>query len=340
MSPLLEELESLPPLRILQLIFTGFALFLLVFLALLLFLPPDIYGTPAVVVDNATASGPPIVVTHSFLFKNHTETVTVAVNRSVYEASKRTHRNLLLFGEQKLAGTRYYGAMIADPSQEQIVTDLISEFRRIRAERNLTDDEYLELIAAGIQSITYKDGGNAPPKYPAELLVGRMGDCDDKSVLISGLLAREGYAVALFKFGPEGHMSMGVGSDAFLYKSTGYTYLEGMSPAYVGFPTAHLLMSMDSDPLVIPVGNGTKVYHSGNETQYIAAMSNCAKERAAALSVRMEQYPVPERNSTEYRALATERDRYTMIRDYINGHPYDRPGTYAYLQREMAGESG
>ncbi|MCK9580004.1 MAG: hypothetical protein M0Q92_06080 [Methanoregula sp.] len=332
--------EFPPPLRILQLIFTGLAIFLFLFLVIVLAMPQEFFGIPAVAMDNSSSDGPPFVVTRSFLFGKQSETVTVAVDRSVYEASKDTHRNIILLGDQKVAGAQYYSAMIYDPSQEQIYTDLISGFRRIRAERNLTDDEYLELIAACIQSIPYKGGGNAPPKYPAELLVEGMGDCDDKSILISGLLAREGYTVVLLKFGPEGHMSMGVGSDAFPYKTTGYTYLEGMTPAYVGSPTAHLMISLNSDPLVIPVGDGTKIYHSGNETQYLIAMSNLAKERAAALSHRLDPYPASEQNNTEYQALAAERDRYTAIRAYILGHPYDRMGVYKYVQQEMAEKGG
>jgi len=324
--------EFPPPFRILQLIFTGFALFLVVFLVLLLALPQEFYGIPEVAMDNTAAGGPPIIFTRSFPFENHTETITVAVNGSVYEASKRTHRNILLFGDQKRAGSRYYGAMINDPSQEQIYDDLIGQFRQIRAERNLTDDEYLELIAASIQSIPYKDGGSAPPKYPAELLVEGIGDCDDKSILISGLLAREGYKVALLKFGKEGHMSMGIGSDTFLYKSIGYTYLEGMTPAYVGFPTAHLLVSLDSEPLVIPVGNGTKRYQSGSETSYIHTISVFTKPKTAELSARLGQFPPSEHNSTEYLAVLHERDRYSAIRGYIMSHPYDRPGVYQYLK--------
>jgi hypothetical protein len=329
--------EFPPPLRILQLIFTGFALFLVVFLVLLLVLPQEFYGIPAVAMDTTAAGGPPIVVVRSFAFENRTETVMVAVNRSVYEASKRTHRNVLLFGDQKQAGARYYGAMIHDPSQEQIYADLIGQYRQIRAERNLTEDEYLELIATSIQSIPYKDGGNKPPKYPAELLAEEFGDCDDKSILIAGLLAREGYKVALLKFGPEGHMSMGVGSDAFLYKSTGYTYLEGMTPAYVGFPTTHLMVPLNSDPLVIPVGTGTKQYHSGSETSYIYNVSVVTKEKSAELSARLGQFPQSEYNSTEYLAVQSERDRYAGIRWYILSHPNDRPGVYQYLKREMAG---
>jgi len=331
----LDEFETLSPVRILQLVFLGFSLFLAVFLILLIFLPPDVFPAPAVVPDNSAGSAGTIPVTRTFSFLNQTETVSVAVDRSVYLGSKKTHRDLFLFGDQRRAGARYYGAMINDPTQEQIYTDLIAEFRKIRAERNLTDDEYLELIASCIQAIPYKDGGNLPPKYPAELLVDGMGDCDDKSILISGLLAREGYTVVLFKFGPEGHMAMGIGSDAFPYKATGYTFLEGMTPAYVGAPTIHLNIPLNSDPLVIPVQNGTKVYRSGSETQYITRAEADAKVKAEELTQRLEGFAPNDRNSTEYRELERERDRYVAARLYILSHPYDRPGTYEYVQWKL-----
>lgn len=331
----LDDFETLTPVRILQLIFLGFSLFLAFFLVLLIALPPDLFPAPAVVPDNSAGSAGTIPVTRTFSFLNQTGTMTVTVDRAVYLGSKKAHRDLFLFGDQRRAGTRYYGAMINDPTQEQIYTDLITEFRKIRTARNLTDDEYLELIASCIQAIPYKDGGNLPPKYPAELLVDGMGDCDDKSILIAGLLAREGYTVVLFKFGPEGHMAMGVGSDAFLYKTTGYTFLEGMTPAFVGAPTIHLNIPLESDPLVIPVQNGTKVYRSGNETQFITRAGTEAEMKAEELTKRLEGFAPEDRNSTEYRALEREHDRYTAVRLYIMSHPYDRPGTYEYVKRTM-----
>jgi hypothetical protein len=329
----MEELP--PPLRVLQLILAGFIIFLVLFGLLLVAMPQQFYSIPGVVVDNTSAGDPPVVVTRSFPFANTTETLTVAVNASVLAASEKSFRSTVLFGDQRAAGARYYQAIINDPSQEQIYRDLLSQFRKIRSDRNLTDDEELELIATAVQSIPYKDGGSTPPKYPAELLAGNMGDCDDKSVLIAGLLAREGYSVVLFKFGPETHMAMGIGSDAFFYKSTGYTYLEGMTPAYPGSPTAHLNIPLRSDPLVIPVSNGTRLYHSGNETSAIRNASLLAEQKTAELSARLAQFPQSGHDSPEYRSLLSDRDRYTEIRSYILSHPYDRPGTYAYLRREM-----
>jgi hypothetical protein len=329
----MEDIRSIPLLRLLQLIFAGFSLFLLVFLILLLALPQFFSGVPAVAMDNSSAGAPPIVVTRSFNAGNGTETITVAVNGSVYAASKKTFRTTLLFGDQRVSAPRYYGAMIYDPSQEGIYRDLIARFREIRAARNLSDDEYLELIASYAQSITYKDGGETPPKYPAELLAENAGDCDDKSILIAGLLAREGYSVALLKFGPERHMTVGIGSDAFPYRSTGYTYLEGMTPAYTGVKTAHLLIPLTSDPFVIPIRSGTKIYHSGNETRAIMAAFEEAKRREAALADQLAAAPGPDTNMTNV-AFREDQARYRMIQRYILSHPYDRPGTYAYVMRE------
>lgn len=332
--------EFPPPLRILQLILAGFCIFLVLFGIIVLALPQQFFCVPQVVIGDASAGSPPFIVSRSFSFMNGTETVTIAINGSVYAASKKTFRSTLLLGDQKTSGSRYYRAMINDPSQDRIYQDLLGQFRMIRAAHNLTDDEYLELISTYAQSIPYKDGGSSPPKYPAELLVENMGDCDDKSILIAGLLAREGYTVALLKFGPEQHMAMGIGSDAFPYRATGYTYLEGMTPAFTGSPTYHLTIPLSSDPLVLPISSGTKVYHSGNETHYISDTSALADQRVKEFSARLDTFPLSERDGTEYLAVLRGRDRYAAIRSYILSHPYDRPGVYAYLQREMAGEPG
>lgn len=331
-------MEEFPePARVLQLILIGFCLFLLVFGGIMLLFSNAVFNVPRVVVDDSFPTAPPFTVTRSFGFHNSSATVSIAVNGSVYMASKKTYRSIILVGDQKTLGTRYYLAMIHDPTQDAIFEDLLGQFRHVRAAQNLTDDEYLEMMAAYVQTIPYKDGGNSPPKYPAELLAENMGDCDDKAILLSGLLAREGYSVALFKFGPESHMAMGIGSDAFPYKSTGYTYLEAMTPAYVGIPSFSLITKkpLNSDPFVIPVSNGTKIYHSGNQVRYIDATSGMAMQKATEFSSRLDAFPPAEKNSTEHNAILAQRDRYAGIRTYIMNHPLDRPGVYSYLQREM-----
>ncbi len=332
-------MEEFPPLaRMLQLILVGICLFLLVFGIFILAFSDILFDVPHVVLDDSAPAAPPANITRSFNFHNSSASVSIAVNRSVYEASKKTYRGIILVGDPKGYGTRYYQAIINDPTQDAIYEDLLEQFRTIRDKRNLTDDEYLEMMTAYIQTIPYKDGGISPPRYPAELLVENMGDCDDKAILLSGLLAREGYSVALLKFGPESHMAMGVGSDAFPYKSTGYTYLEAMTPAYVGIPSFSIMTKkpLNSEPLVIPVSTGTKIYRVGSQTSYIHNMSVLTEQKAAELTLRLDAFPVAERNGTEYLAVLGERDRSAAIHTYIMNHPLDRPGVIAYLKKEMA----
>ena len=325
-------MEEFPPLaRMLQLILAGFCLFLVIFGIFILAFSNILFDVPRVVPDNSAPAGPPVTISRSFSFHNSSASVSIAVNASIYAASKKTYRGIILVGDPKGYGTRYYQAIINDPTQEQIYEDLLNQFRKIRVDRNLNDDEYLEMMTAYVQTIPYKDGGMAPAKYPAELLAENMGDCDDKAILLSGLLAREGYSVALLKFGPESHMAMGVGSDAFPYKSTGYTYLEAMTPAYVGIPSFSIMTRkpLNSEPLVIPISNGTRVYRSGNETGFINSVSGETNQKAGELSARLETIPPAGKNSTEYHATLNERDRYAAIHAYIMTHPLDRPGVYA-----------
>lgn len=332
-------IEEFPgPARLLQLILIGICLFLLVFGIGILAFSNILFDVPRVALDTSAPAPPPFMVTRSFSYHNSSASVTIPVNGSVYAASKKTYRGIILIGDPKGYGTRYYGAIINDPTQDAIYADLLEQFRKIRAERNLTDDEYLEMMTAYVQTIPYKDGGNSPPKYPAELLVEGMGDCDDKAMLLSGLLAREGYSVVLFKFGPESHMAMGIWTDTFPYKSTGYLYIEPMAPAYAGIPSFTIMTKkpLNSEPLVIPVSSGTKGYRHGNETAYISNMTRLAEERTGELSAQLETFPVEQRNSTEYRAALRERDRYSRIHAYIMDHPLDRPGVYRYLNQEMA----
>lgn len=329
--------ESFTPIHALQGILIGIVLFLTVFGIFAVGFPDVISRIPHVAIDNSIPAGPPIPVNRSFTFQNNSLSITIAVNASVYAASKKSPRATFLIGDQKTTFTRYYRAMIDDPTQEPIYTDLLGRFRQIRSERNLSDDEYLELIAAYVQTIPYWHGGNTPPRYPAELLVENVGDCDDKSILLAGLLARENYSVVLFRFGPEKHMAVGVKSDAFPYKSTGFTFLEAMAPAYVGVPSSFITENwlLYSDPLVLPVSTGTRVYRSGEMTAAIDNMSRLAEGKAEELSLRLEEASPGEVNGTEYALVLAQRDRYAAIHRYILDHPLDRQGAYDYLKREM-----
>ena len=101
----------------------------------------------------------------------------------------------------------------------------------------LDDDEYLELMAVAVQSLPYDtDGTLTAPKFPIETYVDGRGDCDDKSLLLAALLAREGYSVALFYFKPEAHMALGVKGYQCDYKDTATVTLRPRTSPWWGSP--------------------------------------------------------------------------------------------------------
>jgi hypothetical protein len=145
-------------------------------------------------------------------------------------------------------------------------------------------------MAAYTQSLTYETTPDNPAKYPVETVVDGAGDCDDKSLLLAGLLSREGYRVALLAFSPESHMALGVGSADSLYKDTGYAFLETTNLSYVGVPPDELAggVVLTSEPLIIPVGNGTTLYTSGAETSYINDMSTISEQKVQGMDTQVK----------------------------------------------------
>ena len=277
------------------------------------------------------------MVTHTFPFEDTNVTITVPVNYSVYAGAQRADKRTFIAGNATESESDFYRSMINDPSQEQLYLHLLSRFREIKAARNLSDDEYFELMAVYTQSLPFEIS-DAPAKFPVETVMEQTGDCDDKALLLAGLLSREGYPVVLFLFGPEHHMALGVGSDAFLYKSTGYSYIEATDYSFVGVPSYNMKGNgtLKSDPLVIPITGGTKRYHSGSETSYIDNMSALSGRKAAELSLQLRETPLSSsENRSEYLAAFSRLDHYSEVHNYVLGHKYDRPGVYEYLRREM-----
>jgi hypothetical protein len=81
-------------------------------------------------------------------------------------------------------------------------------------------------------------------------------------------------------------MAVGIGSDDTLYKNTGYAYIETTNFSFVAIPPDSLRggVVLQSDPLVVPIGSGTKVYHSGKETRYIDDMYTLSGQKLAQLA--------------------------------------------------------
>ena len=268
--------------------------FILVFAASSLYFggllgPKDLVITPHI--DPVAQTSPQLVANHSFPFEGATLVVTVPINNSVYEGARQADQKITVYGNVSentwLADS--YRAMITDPAQDDFYRDLTGELNKIRVNNGLSDDEYLELMAVYVQSLQYEVNTDTPARYPIETVMDGAGDCEDKSLLLAALLSHEGYRVALFSFGPEDHMAVGVGSDSSLYKNTGYAFVETTVYSYVGVPTTTLAggVVLRSDPLVIPIGDGTKEYTSGNETRFLEDSVTLTEKRIEELEPQL-----------------------------------------------------
>lgn len=265
--------------RLLKLIGAFLFIILLAFAAVLLstvVFSKETVIVPQISPDLTRLQSSPVIISHQFPFEKTTVTLTLPINVSVYEGAKQAEKATTVYGNisETIWLAQSYHAMVQDPAQGSLYAALLAEADKIRLQQKLSDDEYLELVAVYVQSLRYENREQNPAKFPVETVVDRAGDCDDKSLLLAGLLSREGYPVALLLFGPESHMAVGVGSDDYLYKNTGYAFVETTNFSFVGVPTDKLggNLTLYSDPVIIPISNGTKFFGSGSETRYIHDM--------------------------------------------------------------------
>jgi hypothetical protein len=345
---------------------TGIFLFIIILLLSAVLISAVIFPKEAVIVphiapDLTRLQSPPVIISQQFPFEKSTIGLKVPINVSVYEGAKQAEKATTVYGNisESVWLAQSYRAMVQDPAQDSLYTAFLKEADKIRIQQKLSDDEYLELITIYVQSLQYETREQNPAKFPVETVVDRAGDCDDKSLLLAGLLSREGYTVALLLFGPESHMALGVGSDDYRYKNTSYAFVETTNYSFIGVPTDKLGggLSLYSDPVIIPISNGTKVYTSGSETQYIQDMYMLSdlkvkelepqvksmgadltsqKEKISRLELQMQelkttgntvsynaQVPVHNALVADYNTyLGTYRERFALYEKYALVHNY------------------
>jgi hypothetical protein len=286
-------------------------------------------------------------VSFTYAFEDGTVTLTVPINGSVFYGAQRAEKNASIPRGTPDAEwvPGYYLAFLSDPAQDGFYEDLISQFRRIRDERGLDSDRYLELMAVGVQSLPYREKGGAP-HFAVETFAERTGDCDDKSLLLAGLLSREGYRVSLLVFDAEDHMAVGITADGCRYRNTSFSFLESTNRSLVGIPPERIegkIPTLSSEPLVIPVGSGNIAYGACGETLAIQSALVTARDAADSLeqqlAAKKAELDRAGGNPAEYHRLVSgynsmvdEHNRNAVVTNYIVQHLHDRPGTFRWLR--------
>jgi hypothetical protein len=278
---------------------------------------------------------------------NTTVTLDIDVNASVYQGARRSAKNAVIAADtpESVWIPAYYRAFIDDPLEEETYAAVLASLRHERDILALDSDRYLELVTLYVQSMPYETRHGAP-KFPVETIAENGGDCDDRSLLLAALLSREGFNVSLLYFSDENHMAVGAASDDFAYRETGYAYIETTNVSYVGIAPESIQgdRRLESDPVVIRIGEGESAYQSGGETRAIEAALvetrtaligmlglNGGREELHRLisSGTADEYYI-EHNAADasYPLFLETLDAYT----YLATHPGDRPAAAAWLR--------
>ncbi|MDO9523095.1 MAG: hypothetical protein Q7J08_05200 [Methanocorpusculum sp.] len=220
----------------------------------------------------------------AFPYRHLNYSFTIEVPLSLYEGAKLSGKSARVpAGIQDAWLDGYYKAFALDPFQTRVYQTLLSQFRRIRNERNLNGDEYLELLTAYVQSLPYDTDKlssiEIAPRFPVETIVDGTGICSDKSLLLAGLLSHEGYAVSILQFGKENHLTAGLPAPAgYDFAGCGQAVVETTAISYIGHPAGEYADTI-SRPKVFPIGHGTKRYDCIREVAKILATLTSLNEK-------------------------------------------------------------
>ena len=220
----------------------------------------------------------------TFPYRHLNYTFTIEVPLSLYEGAKLSGKSAHVpagIQDAWLAG--YYKAFALDPSQTKVYQLLLTQFRKIRGELNLNDDEYLELITAYVQSLPYDvnklSSIEIVPRFPVETIVDGVGICSDKSLLLAGLLSHEGYAVSILQFAKENHLTVGLPAPTgYDFAGCGQVVIETTVISYIGHPAGEYA-DTTSRPKVFLIGHGTKQYGCVREVAKILSTLTTLNEK-------------------------------------------------------------
>ena len=238
-------------------------------------------------------AGEPLTITHEFMFEGAPVTITVKVDGGLYAGAAAAEKTVTRFGNARENDwiEDYYPAFVNEEHQEGFYADVLAAFRAVRDARGLDDDRYAELLTVFAQSLTYRtDPVDLSPKFPVETFVDGDGDCDDKTLLLGGLLAREGYDVAILLFEAEEHVSLGIRSAGDGYKGTGYDFVETTAPAFIGMVPDSFAggITLTSTPRVFRIDGGTRGYGAGDQVAAILEGRRRTIETGMALAREVE----------------------------------------------------
>lgn len=117
-----------------------------------------------------------------------------------------------------------YNSYIAEKRNREVLKDIASKIQEACTIAEKSEREKVESALSFVQSIPYMSDMDSKnerdyPKYPIETLFECCGDCEDKCMLLSGILKEWGYKTVYVMYGD--HVALAVGGSEF---SPGYYF--------------------------------------------------------------------------------------------------------------------
>jgi hypothetical protein len=234
--------------------------------------------------------------TFNFRYRTVDYSVRLPVNTSILHTASASSNKYMIIDSKEVG--YFYQKMTDDPAMEPFYSDILKELRkqRYKGGRTLTDDEYLEFLVSFVQQIPYDNTTTGNPRYPVEVIYDQKGDCDEKSILLTGLLSREGYDVGLLIFPTLNHATAGIrihlatnkpSFRVFSDRARDYVYIETTTTRLIGFYDD--MYGKAPMLIIVPVGKGTLLYGKVNyvmsifyDIQTIRTNMKTLEERAVA----------------------------------------------------------
>ena len=233
---------------------------------------------PEIVISGSDAETASVKI--EFPFEQETVQGNVVLSLAPYNGAKAAEKTARLYGDSRDRNwmMNYYLAITNDPALEDLYMKLTGFFKSYAASHLFSDDEYIELLAAYAQNIPYKTIGDNT-KFPIETVIENCGDCDDKSVLLAGLLNYAGFDSALFNYGT--HVTAAIMADGE------YVLIETTGAKYIGEVTEIDEVDFSMQPDVYKIGAGTKDYTVMNQVRTILQARDTLTNRIAGLKSEM-----------------------------------------------------
>jgi len=309
--------------------------------------------SPTIVVDKSSTST--TIVQIEFPFREDVVEGEITLGLAPYYGTKKEgSKSTPLFG---YSAEEYYSAIVNDPEQDEMYAKLLGVFDGYAKDHDLTSDEYVELLTTYVQNIPYKTVG-AEVNFPIETVIENKGDCDDKSVLLAGLLAKSGYAAGVVVFSEENHMTAAIKEEATENVISQYILIETTRYAYIGENSA-LIRSRNRTRIredsVFLVGEGTTAYTASwqidtileERDQIILTIDSLSQELRVLKNEILSQetllnqsydpvmYENYERNIINYNECMATCYAYIDELDKINTGSYNREETYQMVASMM-----